>query len=180
MVSRIAPVIGYSSLLAFTAMVPLANWLIGNVGTSCVPDGPCLIPVGFGLMAPSGVLAVGAALVLRDLVQRSLGIVWAICAILAGTVLSTAFAPATLVVASAAAFLFSELADLAVYTPLQRRGLMRAVVASGIVGAVVDSILFLWLAFGSLEFVAGQIVGKLWAVVLALPVLWVIRRRVMA
>jgi hypothetical protein len=25
--------------------IPAANWLIGHVGTTCVPDGPCLIPV---------------------------------------------------------------------------------------------------------------------------------------
>ncbi len=45
--------------LAYIATIPAANWLIGNVGTTCVPNGPCLIPVGFGLMAPSGVLMVG-------------------------------------------------------------------------------------------------------------------------
>ena len=32
-------------LAAFIACVPLANWLIQNVGTICVPNGPCLIPV---------------------------------------------------------------------------------------------------------------------------------------
>ncbi|MBN4747477.1 VUT family protein, partial [Pandoraea nosoerga] len=60
--------IGIASLVGFIATIPLANWLIGNVGTTCVPGGPCIIPVGFGLMAPSGVLMVGLALVLRDLV----------------------------------------------------------------------------------------------------------------
>ena len=34
---------------------------LGNVGTVCVPNGPCLIPVAPGLMAPSGVLLIGAA-----------------------------------------------------------------------------------------------------------------------
>jgi Queuosine biosynthesis protein QueC len=32
---------------------------------------------------------------------------------------------------------------------------------------VVDSIIFLWLAFGSLEFLLGQIVGKAWMVLLS-------------
>ncbi len=60
------------SLFALT--IPAANWLIGHVGTACVaPHGPCVLPVAPGLMAPSGVMMVGVALVLRDLVQRRLG-----------------------------------------------------------------------------------------------------------
>ena len=45
------------------------------------------------------------------------------------------------------------------------------------VGLVVDSIVFLWLAFGSLEFLAGQVVGKAWMVLLSIPfVVWLRRR----
>src|SRR5262245_824967 len=61
-------------LVLFCLTIPAANWMIGHVGTVCVPNGPCLVPVAPGIMAPSGVLMVGAALVLRDLVQRRLGI----------------------------------------------------------------------------------------------------------
>src|SRR5262245_44991659 len=67
---------GYAYLAAFIACIPIANWLIGHVGTVCVPNGPCLVPVAPGLLAPSGVLMVGLALVLRDLVQRRLGRQW--------------------------------------------------------------------------------------------------------
>lgn len=162
---------------AFAACVPLANWLIGNVGTTCIPDGPCVIPVAPGLMAPSGVLAVGLALVLRDLVQRRLGLAWSVVAIAFGAALSASFAAPALVLASTAAFLLSELADLGVYTPLQRRGLVRAALASSLVGLVIDSVGFLLLAFGSLDFLAGQVVGKLWMVLLALPVLAWLRAR---
>src|SRR5262249_5890474 len=83
-------------------------------------------------------------------------------------------------VASAPAFLLSELADFAVYTPLQARGLVLAVLASSVVGLIVDSVLFLWLAFGSLEFHEGQILGKLWMVLLSLPFIQWIRRREIA
>jgi uncharacterized PurR-regulated membrane protein YhhQ (DUF165 family) len=86
-------------------------------------------------------------------------------------------APASLVIASTAAFLLSEFADFAVYTPLARRRLVTAVVASSIAGLVVDSIVFLWLAFGSMEFLLGQIVGKLWMVLLAVPFVAFLRRR---
>lgn len=159
-------------LVAFGATIPAANWLIGNVGTVCPADSPCLIPVGFGLMAPSGVIMIGIALVLRDAVQRLMGVGWAAIAIVIGAALSATFAPAALAFASGVAFLLSESADLAVYTPLQRRRLTLAVLASGVLGAFVDSAVFLWLAFGSLDFLAGQVVGKMWASVFAVPLIW--------
>ena len=169
---------GWVAFACFLASIPLANWMIGNVGTVCVPNGPCLVPVAPGLMAPSGVLIVGVALVLRDVVQRCLGLHFGLIAILGGTVLSASVAPAPLVVASGVAFAISELADFAVYTPLQRRRLMLAVVASSVIGLVVDSIIFLWLAFGSLGYLPGQVVGKLWAVLIAVPLVRLLRRAV--
>jgi uncharacterized PurR-regulated membrane protein YhhQ (DUF165 family) len=161
---------GIVFIALFALTIPAANWLIGHAGTVCQPAGPCLIPVAPGLMAPSGVIMAGAALVLRDLVQRRLGLAASSLAILAGAVLSALLAPPALVIASAAAFLLSEFADLAVYTPLARRGLIVA-------GLVVDSIVFLWLAFGSLEFLLGQIVGKAWMVLLSVPFVAWLRRR---
>jgi hypothetical protein len=163
--------------LLFCLTIPVANWMIVNVGTVCTRDGPCLIPVAPGLMAPSGVLMVGVALVLRDLVQRRLGLIAAVAAILIGAGISGLVAPLALVTASAAAYLISEFADLAVYTPLQERRFLAAVVASSIVGLIVDSIVFLWLAFGSLDFLAGQVVGKAWMVLLAVPLILYLRRR---
>ena len=168
---------GYGYLVAFILTIPAANWMIGNVGTVCPENSPCLIPVGFDVMAPSGVIMVGLALVFRDLVQRRLGKLWALGAIVVGAVLSALIAPRALVLASGAAFLVSELADFAVYTPLQKKRLVLAVFMSGVVGLVVDSILFLQLAFGSLDFLSGQIIGKTWMIVLALPIIWWIRQR---
>ena len=168
---------GIVFLLLFAVTIPAANWLIGHAGTVCRPPGPCLVPVAPGLMAPSGVMMAGIALVLRDLVQRRLGVAAASLAILGGAALSALLAPPALVLASATAFLLSEFADLGVYTPLARRGLVTAVVASGVVGLVVDSIVFLWLAFGSLEFLLGQVVGKAWMVLLSIPFVAWLRRR---
>lgn len=151
---------------AYLLTIPAANWLIGHVGTSCIPNGPCLIPVAPGLMAPSGVAMIGAALVLRDLVQRTWGVWPALICVAAGTSISAILAPPALVSASAVAFLFSELADFAVYTPLAKRRFTAAVLVSCIIGAVIDSALFLLLAFGSLDFMAGQVVGKIYAALL--------------
>jgi uncharacterized PurR-regulated membrane protein YhhQ (DUF165 family) len=111
------------------------------------------------------------------LVQRRLGVGVVSGAILVGAGLSAVFAPRSLVIASTLAFLLSEIADLAVYTPLSRRRLVAAVVASSLVGLVVDSIVFLWLAFGSLEFLAGQVAGKAWMVLLSIPFVAWLRRR---
>jgi queuosine precursor transporter len=174
---------GLAYFFGFISCIPVANWMIGHVGTVCDPGGPCLLPVfpwgpgGHPIMAPSGVSMAGLALVLRDLVQRRLGRTVGVLSILAGAALSGAIAPPPLVVASTVAFLLSELADFAVYTPLQARGLVLAVFASSTVGLIADSVLFLWLAFGSLEFLSGQIIGKAWMVLLALPVVHWIRQR---
>ena len=148
--------------------------MIGNVGTVCAPNGPCLIPVAPGLMAPSGVLMIGIALVLRDLVQRRLGVglfrrrrgrsapscrrwsrrrrwcwrrAWRFC------------------------FRSSPISRSIRRSRAAR--LVAAVVASSVVGLVVDSIVFLWLAFGSLEFLLGQVVGKGWMVLLSIPLVHV-------
>ncbi|ODT82453.1 MAG: beta-carotene 15,15'-monooxygenase [Pelagibacterium sp. SCN 64-44] len=167
-----------AAVAAFAATVPAANWMIEHVGFQPDPSGPHLIPVGFGFSAPSGVLMVGAGLVLRDIVHELGGWRAAFIAILIGAGLSWLVAAPSLVIASVAAFLLAETADLLVYAPLRRRQLGLAVLASGAVGAAVDSAVFLWLAFGSLAFIEGQILGKLWMSLAALPVLYAIRRRV--
>jgi uncharacterized PurR-regulated membrane protein YhhQ (DUF165 family) len=149
--------------VAFFATIPAANYLIGNVGTTCITNGPCLIPVAPGLMAPSGVLMIGAALALRDALHERLPRLAVAALIVAGAGLSLAFSPPALAIASAVAFLLSELADFAVYDRLRKRGLALAVLASGFVGAVLDSLLFSALAFGTVKWAPGLILAKLYA-----------------
>ena len=142
-------------LAVYVGSIFMANWFIQNVGTQYQPGGPHVIPVGFGLEAPSGVLWVGVALVARDLVQQFWGarITW--MAVLLGAFLSYFVAP-SLAFASAVAFLVSETADLFVYTPIMRRGYVSTgVLLSGVVGTFVDTVVFLTLAFGSLAVLAG-------------------------
>lgn len=155
--------IRYALFLAFSATIPAANYLIGHVGTECVPQGPCLVPVGLGLMAPSGVLMIGLALVLRDALHEAAGWKWATCAVLAGAVLSLLFSPPSIALASAIAFGVAEIADMLIYTPLRKRGRAMAVAASGVIGSVVDSVLFVLIAFGSVEFAAGTAIAKMYA-----------------
>ena len=133
-----------------------------------------IVPVGFGLMAPAGVYFAGLAFTLRDLTHDMLGRRAVLAAVLAGTILSYAIAP-VFAIASAVAFLVSELCDFAVYAPLRRRHWLGAVALSNTVGLVADSLLFLWLAFGSLAYIEGQLVGKVWMTALAVVLLWGLR-----
>lgn len=153
-------------LVGYIATIFLANWAIQAFGP---------VPVGLGLMAPAGVYFAGLAFTFRDLVQDGLGRNWTVLAIIVGAALSFFVSP-QFAIASGFAFLVSELADLAVYTPLRRRDWLLSVFASNVVGLTADSALFLWLAFGSLDYLPGQIVGKAWMTVLALAVLWISRR----
>lgn len=156
----------------FAATIPAANWLIGNVGTVCVPDGPCLIPVAPGLMAPSGVLIIGLALVLRDWLHEAAGWRVAFYAVVVGAALSLAVSPPAIAVASAAAFLFAELADLLVYARLRQQSKPLAVMASQVVGAALDSALFVWIAFGSFDFSAGTTLAKIYAGAVVAAFMW--------
>lgn len=144
-----------------------ANWTLGQYG---------IIPVGFGLVAPAGVYFAGLTFTARDMMHETLGRSYVVGGILIGGLLSYLIEP-TFAVASAAAFLLSEFSDYAVYAPLRRRGWLRAVFVSNVVGVVVDSALFLWLAFGSIEFIEGLVVGKAYMTLAAIAVLFLVRKR---
>lgn len=154
-----------ASVVLYMLSIPLANWMIGHVG-ACSSTGPCVVPVWPGVFAPSGVLVVGVALCLRDAVQRLSGRSVAVVCALLGAVISFGIAPPALALASAVAFGVSELMDGVVYGVVASRFGQgaKAVLLSGAMGVALDSVLFLGLAFGSLDFVVGQIIGKGWAV----------------
>jgi uncharacterized PurR-regulated membrane protein YhhQ (DUF165 family) len=150
-------------LMGYIATIFAANWAVSTFG---------IIPVGFGLVAPAGVYFAGLAFTFRDLTQEHLGRLWTMVAILVGAGVSALVSP-QFALASGTAFLFSELTDFAVYTPLRQRYWLGAVAASNLAGLVMDSALFLTLAFGSLEFLPEQVVGKGWMTLLAVMMLGV-------
>jgi len=153
--------------VAFVATVAGANWALATFG---------IVNIGLGLTAPAGVYFAGIAFTLRDLLHERGGRVWILSAILTGAALSGLLEEAQqFAVASGSAFLLSELADWFVYTPLRKMGWALAVVSSNFVGLVVDSILFLWLAFGSLDFIEGQVVGKAYMTIVAITIMWCVR-----
>ena len=149
--------------LAFVLTVVGANWALQTYG---------FVPVGFGLMAPAGVYFAGLAFTLRDLLHEAGGRRWVLAAIVAGALLSFGIEDAQrIAIASGIAFGLSELADLLVYSPLRHRNWLGAVLASNAVGLVIDSALFLCIAFGSLAYIEGQIVGKATMTILAIALL---------
>lgn len=160
---------------AYVGSIYAANWLLLNVGTPTV-GGVHTIPVWPGIEAPSGVLAAGATFTLRDGVQRVAGISASLTAIVCGTLLSALISP-TLALASGVSFFLAEFLDLIVYTPL-RNQFTFAVVASNVVGAIVDSFVFLTVAFGwsvAMGLALPSVLGKLEASLVTLGILALLR-----
>jgi queuosine precursor transporter len=142
--------------LSFVGMVLAANLTTAHLGLVAAGLGPLV------LLVPPGTYFAGITFGLRDGLQDRGGVRLVLPAIAAGAVLSFVLTEPGLAVASGAAFLLAELADLLVYTPLRDKGWRRAVIASNAVGAVVDTLLFLWLAGFELtpESIGGQLLVK--------------------
>ena len=146
--------------VAYIATVVLANYLTEHYG---------LVPVGFGLLVTAGTFAAGATLLARNVTQDITGRLAIVALMLIGCALSWWLASPQLAIASAVAFGLSETVDMAVYSPLRKRGWSRAVMAASLVAAIVDTLLFLRLAGFPItaDSVGGQLlvkVGISWAV----------------
>lgn len=141
------------AVTGYIGTIVLANWMTTTYG---------LAPIGLGLAVTAGTFAAGFALILRDAVQVTAGRIVALVAILVGCAVSYVVSDPFIAVASAIAFLASELVDFAVFTPLRRRSVALAVLVSSIVSAPVDTVLFLHIAgFGvTWEAVLGQFIVK--------------------
>lgn len=158
------------AVTVYVAAIVAANVLTNLFG---------LVPAGFGLLVTAGTFAAGFALLARDFVQKHAGIPWVFTGIAIGGLLSWLLASPGLALASVVAFTAAELVDLAVFTPLQKSGFVRAALVSNVVSAPVDTIAFLAIAGFPLTapVIAGQLVGKLlWATAIPLA-LYVIGTR---
>jgi uncharacterized PurR-regulated membrane protein YhhQ (DUF165 family) len=137
-----------------------------------------MVPVGFGLVATAGTYFAGLSFVLRDSLQDAAGRWWTLAVIALGAVLSFLVADPFIALASAAAFALSETVDQFIYTPLRRRGYVRAAVTSNVVGSLVDTVAFLAIAgFPIRQALPGQMVGKLLVTAAAVAVVVAYRAR---
>lgn len=167
--------LGGTLAAVYIAVIVAANYATTEHG---------MVSVGFGLTATAGTYLIGLLLILRDSLQDVAGKYAVFGAIAIGAIASYLVADPFIATASACAFVLAETIDFAIYTPLRNRGYLRAAVASNIVGAVVDTLAFLWIAGFPLttEGVSGQLLGKLalTGVVVALIAAWRSTRRVNA
>jgi uncharacterized PurR-regulated membrane protein YhhQ (DUF165 family) len=159
---------------AFVALVLLANWLAARYVVH-VPLTPYL--------APAGVFCIGGVLVLRDWMQQLGGLWKTMPLVYAAGLVSWVVGEVAgwtslqkIAVASIVAFTVSETVEAFVFTPIRRRNLSVGVALSATVGNVVDSYVFLTLAFASTAFFWGQFWGKTEAIVIGV-LLTVARRR---
>lgn len=173
--------LGFVAWCLYVGTVYAANWAFNRYGA--IDLGP--------VVAPAGVLFAGLAFTFRDFTHDALGWRWCLVGVATGALLSFTLGDGRIAVASAAAFGTSEVADLLVYAPIRRRRWLTAVALSNTVGLLVDSVLFLALAFDAWfgdeifgtpfeEVLAGQIVGKTLMTAAAVVSLaggrWLVRR----
>lgn len=164
-------VLATAATVAFVALVVASNLLTARFG------------LVWGFVA-AGTFTAGLVLAVRDAVRETAGRAWVFVCIGVGAGVSAVMtyaagsfpggpSPLRLAAASAAAFGLSEVADHFVYEPLRVSGKRRAFAVSNVVGSVVDSFLFLWLAgFALWPAVAGQVAVK-WVLAAVVPlVLW--------
>ena len=146
---------------AYVALVVLANWLASKY----------LITVPFThYLAPAGVLCIGAVLVLRDWLWQLRGFWSSVALILIAGALSFVLgfalgygALVRVAVASLVAFIVSEgIFESLVFAPLRKRRFTLGVALSASVGNLIDSLVFLALAFPAIwtTLYAGNVIGK--------------------
>ncbi|MEV6639632.1 VUT family protein [Amycolatopsis sp. NPDC051371] len=160
------PAAGWTSAGCYLAAVVGANWASSYH----------VLTLG-GLVIPAGACIAGAAFIARDVVHEALGARGVLAAIAAGTVLSAAVATPRVALASATAFLLSELADSLLYRRWRPHGHVLAIAGSNLGGLIVDSVVFVPCAFGSLTLLPGQLAGKALTTAAAIALVLVVSRR---
>ncbi len=153
----------YRYTLLYVFLIVLVNY-----GFSVAP----LVKLPDGTMWPPVSLVVGFVFVIRDFAQREIGHK-ILLAMLVGVAISYLMADPFIAMASAAAFLVSELADWAVYS-FTGRPLSQRILLSSLLGTPIDSAVFLGgigllSPVGVATMTASKMIG-------AIAVWWIVRR----
>lgn len=142
---------------AFLGCIWAANYVTGAVGT---------FPTGFGFEIAAGTWFAGLTLVIRDGINESFRrpVPWVVMLVLIGAAVSYGFSPGAIALASALAFGVAELSDFVVYQRIRDHSRAQGVLVSGLVGAAVDTALFLSIASDAVEQASGHpVTTGLWA-----------------
>lgn len=149
-------------------------YAVGYVGAICTANyivyvfGPASTPV-------NAFVLIGLDLVLRDKLHDNYGLTGASALAFLSAVASYALNPAAWIIAlaSAVAFISANLADGGVYHWLRRRPFLVRSNGSNIAGALVDSLVFPTIAFGTImpdivitQFIAKMSGGSLWSFII--------------
>lgn len=154
--------IPYTSL--YIVLIVLVNWAFVVVQPVRRPG---------GIFWPPVTLVVGFVFVVRDFAQREIGH-YILGAMGIGVVLSYFMASPQVAIASAVAFMISELADWAVYS-FTDRPMSQRVIWSSVISTPIDSFVFLTMIdYFSVTSAAVMTLSKLAG---AVAVWWLIRRR---
>jgi hypothetical protein len=149
-----------------------ASYLAAIVAANVLTEHFGLVPVGFGLVTTAGTYAAAWVILSRNFAQDTIGRLGVVGLMVVGALLSWWLASPALAVASLVAFALSETADMAIYTPLRKRGRSRAVAVASTIGAIVDTFVFLWIAgFPIAQAAPGQLIVKVGMALLAALVL---------
>lgn len=124
-------------LFAFPMILYVVVVVAVNIGFSYVP----LVETPIGLLSPMAVV-VGSVFVIRDFAQRQAGHL-VLIAIAIATIASYMLADPFVAIASAAAFLTSELVDWLTYT-LTKKPFGERVLISSLISTPVDTAVFLF------------------------------------
>jgi uncharacterized PurR-regulated membrane protein YhhQ (DUF165 family) len=153
----------------------IASIVSANIATDRIPGLAVL-----ELAVPAGSIIAGLTFTLRDLLHDHFGGRFVLGAVALGAGLSWCLATPTLAAASASAFMLSEIVDSCIYAELRARSRLRAVVYSNLAGLLIDSAIFVPLAFGTVAALPGPLAGKALATMLAAAALvsisWMKRR----
>jgi uncharacterized PurR-regulated membrane protein YhhQ (DUF165 family) len=154
--------IPYTAL--YIALIVLVNWAFVVIPPIQLPG---------GVIWPPMTVVVGLIFVVRDFAQREIGH-YVLGAMGIGVLLSYFMAGPDVAMASATAFLISELADWAVYS-FTKLPLSQRVIWSSVISTPIDTFVFLsMLGFFSVTGAAVMTLSKLLG---AVVVWWLIRRR---
>lgn len=167
LLNRWAQVVGSRHAGSAAAMI---GYLL-SVAAANIASAHCPSLVIGALIVPAGTVFAGTSLTARDIVYDRLGARGTGLGIAVAAGLSALLATPQIAVASVVAFSASEIADSLIYSRLRHRSRLGAVAASNTGGLLVDSALFVPLAFSSFAAVPGQIVVKAMATLLTLLVL---------